>query len=37
MRSNIPHKTGGVDAALSYLALGDGAEKSAATPRSATA
>ncbi len=37
MRSKIPHKTGGVDAALSYLALGEAAEKSAAKTRAATA
>ncbi|MDH3412978.1 MAG: aminotransferase class V-fold PLP-dependent enzyme [Gammaproteobacteria bacterium] len=37
MRSKIPHKTGGVDAALSYLALGDAAEKSTARTRAATA
>ncbi len=37
MRSKIPHKTGGVDAALNYLALGEAAEKSTARTRAATA
>jgi alanine-glyoxylate transaminase/serine-glyoxylate transaminase/serine-pyruvate transaminase len=36
MRSDVPAKTGGVDAALAYLALGEAADKDAETPRSAT-
>ena len=37
MRSKIPHRTGGVDAALGYLALGDAAEKSTARTRAVSA
>ena len=37
MRSDIPANTGGVDAALAYLAHGEAADKAAETPRSATA
>jgi len=37
MRSDIPANTGGVDAALAYLAHGEAADKAAETPRSARA